>query len=148
MGSILNYRDALHKLGVKSVELKSGSDKAPLSPTSEVTQAGKATVMRGLKAVHDEFRAFVLQQRPGVNITKTGEGDVYLGLEAKKLRLCDGVFESEAYVDELLMCGVDVLRMEAKPQKSDRRGFFDVMATTLRMKTKAMIGEAAKLLRE
>ena len=96
VGSILNYRDALHKLGVKSVEFKSGSDKAPLSAISEVTEAGRATVMRGLKAVHDEFRDLVLERRPGINISKVGEGDVYLGLEAKRLRLCDGVFEVRA----------------------------------------------------
>ena len=48
-------------------------------------------------------------------------------------------------MDKLLsMSGVNVLRMEAKPQKSDRRGFLDVMAKNLGAKVKAIVAEVAK----
>ena len=79
-----------------------------------------------MQSVHSAFKDLVLERRPSVNITKVGEGGVYLGAEAKKLGLCDGVAEVEGYVDKLLSKGVDVIFMTEKPEDQKVNGFLDI----------------------
>ncbi|MBY0359959.1 MAG: S49 family peptidase [Candidatus Obscuribacterales bacterium] len=70
VSEMLNYHDALEKLGVKSVTMTAGKFKRTVTPTDEVTEEGKALETEKLKEIHKQFIAKVTAHRKGLDPDK------------------------------------------------------------------------------
>jgi serine protease SohB len=69
--------------------MTAGEWKRSVSMLGEITPAGREHFRGKLDATHEAFKAHVAQCRPGVDIAKVANGDVWLGSEALALGLVD-----------------------------------------------------------
>jgi protease-4 len=92
-----NYEELFHKIGLKSVVIKSGEFKDIGSPWREMTGREKEILQKLVKNMHDQFVRDVAQGRglPVERVAALADGRVFTGQEAVQLGLVDelGNFE-------------------------------------------------------
>jgi serine protease SohB len=64
----------------------------------EITPQGREHFRGKLDATHEAFKRFVQERRPGLDIAKVGDGDVWLASEALGLGLVDALATSDAHL--------------------------------------------------
>lgn len=99
--------------------MTAGDAKAPLTQFGEITKSGKQHVQRKLTQTHTAFRECVVQGRPDLadSINEISDGAVYLGQEAKDLKMVDVLMTSEEYIYERVHAGDRVLKLCRMPSK-------------------------------
>lgn len=109
----LNFNKALQKYGILPMVLTAGEAKAPLSTFGEITKGGLEIAQRNLEKIHGAFRDLVLLGRPElVDVMEVvADGDIFLGREAKELKLVDEIMTSEEYIMERVQAGDRVLKI-------------------------------------
>lgn len=114
----LNFNKALQKYGISPVVLTAGNAKAPLSTYGEITKDGMEIVQRSLEKIHAAFRKLVVHGRPELAdvIEEVADGDIFLGQEARDLKMVDDVMTSEEYIMERVQAGDRVLKLHRVPQ--------------------------------
>ena len=114
----LNFYELAKRYGVQPLVLKAGESKNPLSQWGPVTRQDLAQEQGRLEKVHDAFKEFVTEGRPGIaaHTQKVMDGSVYLGLEARSLGLIDAVMTTDEYIFDRIEAGDRVLRLHQSQQ--------------------------------
>jgi serine protease SohB len=113
IGQIINVQDLLTGWGIQPMVFRGGKDKAPVGLIGEITPEGKETTQKMIDQTHDAFKNHVVRARPILNdcMTRIGNGQVWLGVDALDLKLIDQIKTSDEYIVEKLEMGVRVLKM-------------------------------------
>jgi serine protease SohB len=98
VAQIPNLHRLLKRNDIDYEEITAGEYKRSVSVLGEITPQGREHFRGKLDATHEAFKRFVQERRPGLDITKVGDGDVWLASEALSLGLVDALATS----DELL----------------------------------------------
>ena len=98
VAQVPNLHRLLKKNDIDFEEMTAGEFKRSVSVFGEITPQGREHFRGKLDSTHEAFKRFVQQCRPGVDIGRVGDGDVWLGDEALALGLVDALSTS----DELL----------------------------------------------
>ncbi len=98
VAQVPNLHRLLKKNDIDFEEMTAGEFKRSVSVLGEITPEGREHFRGKLGSTHEAFKRFVQQCRPGVDIARVGDGDVWLGAEALGLGLVDALSTS----DELL----------------------------------------------
>lgn len=93
-----NFNRLLKRLDVDYLELTAGEYKTTLTPLGEVTEKGKTKFKQELEDVHDQFKTFISQYRPQLEVEAIATGEHWLGQQALELKLCDAVMTSDDYL--------------------------------------------------
>jgi serine protease SohB len=98
VAQIPNLHRLLKRNDIDYEEITAGEYKRSVSVLGEITPQGREHFRGKLDATHEAFKRFVQERRPGLDIAKVGDGDVWLASEALGLGLVDALATS----DELL----------------------------------------------
>ena len=109
VAQVPNLHRLLKKNDVDYEEFTAGEFKRSVSVLGEITPAGREHFRGKLDATHEAFKRFVAERRPGLDIAKVGDGDVWLASEALGLGLVDALATS----DELLFAARGEARLYA-----------------------------------
>jgi len=113
IGQSVNINDVLEKYGIKPLVFKSSEAKMPIGLIGDVTDEGKSILQDQIDSIHRVFKEYVLARRPGVDIETVASGAVWLGSEALKHGLIDGILTSEEYITQRTKAGDCVLEIKA-----------------------------------
>jgi len=100
---IPNVYERLKKEGVKFSTITAGKYKRTLTPTKKVEAADVQKQQEDIEQVLNLFKAFVKQNRPGVDIERVATGETWFGPDALEHNLVDHL----ATTDEVLLEHVD-----------------------------------------
>lgn len=139
IGQTLNIQKTLEKYGVRPYVFRGGKMKNPVGMVGDVTKEGLGSMQDMVNRIHDAFREHVANAREGAliealrplpnnNYFEMGEadcksgvmsvidqvanGDVFLGIQAKKLGLVDKLITSDEYISERIKDGARVLKLQ------------------------------------
>jgi serine protease SohB len=98
VAQVPNVHRLLKKNDIDFEELTAGQHKRSVSIFGEITEAGREHFRGKLDATHEVFKTFVKQNRPGVDLQKVGDGDVWLASEALELGLIDEILTGDDYL--------------------------------------------------
>jgi serine protease SohB len=93
-----NLHRFLKKNDIDYEELTAGEFKRSVSLFGEITPAGRAHFLGKIEDIHAAFKNFVAERRPGADLARIANGDVWLASEALSLGLVDALSTG----DELL----------------------------------------------
>ncbi|WP_290609329.1 protease SohB [Idiomarina sp.] len=100
VAQIPNFHRFLKKHDVDFEQLTAGEYKRTLTLFGENTDEGRRKFKQDLEAIHRQFKAFVQENRPELDIDKVATGEVWSGQEAKELGLVDEVTTSDSWLLE------------------------------------------------
>jgi serine protease SohB len=86
-----NLHRFLKKNDIDYEELTAGEFKRSISLLGEITPAGREHSLGKIEDIHTAFKSFVAARRPGVDLAKVANGDVWLAREALSLGLVDAL---------------------------------------------------------
>ena len=88
---LINYQGLLNKIGLKETVIKSGEYKDIGSPIREMTQKEKTMLQSIIDETYNQFLDTVSKSRhiPVDKLKSIAQGQVYTGIQAKKLGLVD-----------------------------------------------------------
>ena len=89
VAQVPNLHRLLKKNDIDFEEMTAGEFKRSVSILGEITPAGREHFRGKLVTTHDAFKSFVQQCRPGLDMAKVANGDVWLAREALDLGLVD-----------------------------------------------------------
>jgi serine protease SohB len=98
VAQVPNLNRLLKKNDIDFEEITAGEFKRSVSIFGEITPAGREHFRGKLDTTHEEFKAFVGQNRPRLEIAKVANGDTWLGREALTLGLVDELAASDDYL--------------------------------------------------
>ncbi len=127
VAQIPNFNRFLKEKGVDFEQVTAGEYKRTLSLFGENTPAGREKMQEQLEAIHEQFKQFIRQQRPQVNIEEIATGDHWLGEEAKRLYLVDTLKTSDAYILEAFHAGRTLFEIHYQQKKSLGQRLFKPM---------------------
>ena len=96
-----NFNRLLKRADIDYEEFAAGEHKRSVTIFGENTEAGRAHMREKVEAIHVAFRDWVVTRRPGLDINAVGNGDHWIGTEAKKLGLVDELMTSEEFLFRL-----------------------------------------------
>lgn len=91
VAQVPNVHRLLKKNDIDFEELTAGEFKRSVSMLGEITPAGREHFRGKIEDTHMIFKAFVAERRPGVDLAKVANGDVWLASEAIRLGLVDSL---------------------------------------------------------
>ena len=98
-----NVYERLKQEGIVFSTVTAGKFKRTLTPTKKIDPKDTAKTQEDIEQVLNLFADFVGQQRPQLDVSKVATGETWLGPDALKLKLVDGL----STVDEVLLRRVD-----------------------------------------
>jgi serine protease SohB len=107
VASAPNLHRLLKKNDIDYEELTAGEFKRTLSILGEITPAGREHALEKIEDIHAAFKTLVAERRPGADIARIANGDVWLAREALGLGLVDAL----ATGDDLLFQLKDEARL-------------------------------------
>ncbi len=93
-----NLHRLLKRNDIDYEEMTAGEYKRSVSVLGEITPQGREHFRGKLDATHAAFKRFVQERRPGLDIAKVGDGDVWLASEAVGLGLVDALATSDEFL--------------------------------------------------
>merc|ERR1711862_26025 len=137
MGSIgvimegLNFHDILRQYNIKPLVLKAGASKNPITSLGPVNKDDIENEQKHLSRIHDAFKELVVSGRPQlmdiVNVRDDiCDGSVYLGNEAKELKLVDEVMTTDEYILNRIFEGDRVLMLHRSNQSRMGKRFYSL----------------------
>lgn len=93
-----NIHDLLKKNLITYEELTAGKYKRTLTPFGKVTEEKKEKLQEQINLVHQQFQGFLKQYRSNLDFNKVATGEAWLGEEALKLGLVDGIQCGDDYI--------------------------------------------------
>ena len=97
-----NFHRWLEKNNIDVELLTAGEYKRTLTVFGKNTPKGRAKFKEDLEAIHDNFRQYLLANRPDLNIDKVATGEHWLAVDAINMNLVDKLQTSDAYIMEKL----------------------------------------------
>ena len=100
---LVNYEGLLEKIGVKEVVIKSGKFKDMGSPVREMTPQEKKMLQDIIDETYQQFFSVVENARkiPVSQLKEIAQGQVFTGIQAKKLHLVDAIGNFQFVVDTI-----------------------------------------------
>ena len=95
---IPNIHDLLKKNLITYEELTAGKYKRTLTPFGKVTEEKREKLQEQINLVHQQFQGFLKQYRADLDFNKVATGEAWLGEEALKLGLVDGIQCGDDYI--------------------------------------------------
>ncbi len=99
---IPNFHRFLQKQDVDFEEHHAGKYKRTVTMFGEATDEKRQKLQQDLKEIHNQFKNYVAQHRPKLDMEKVATGEVWLGIKAKELGLVDEISTSDDYILSLL----------------------------------------------
>ncbi len=98
VASVPNFHRRLKNWDIDYKEYTSGEFKRTVSVLGEITPPGEKKFVDQLEAIHQQFKDFVKNGRPQVDIQKIATGEYWFGEQAFKLGLVDRIQTSDSYL--------------------------------------------------
>jgi serine protease SohB len=98
VAQVPNLHRLLKRNDIDYEEITAGEYKRSVSVLGEITPQGREHFRGKLDATHQAFKRFVQERRPSLDITKVGDGDVWLASEALGLGLVDALATSDEFL--------------------------------------------------
>jgi serine protease SohB len=98
VAQVPNLHRLLKRNDIDYEEMTAGEYKRSVSVLGEITPQGREHFRGKLDATHEAFKRFVQERRPGLDIAKVGDGDVWLASEALGLGLVDALASSDEFL--------------------------------------------------
>ncbi len=98
LAQIPNFHRLLDSHGIDFEQFKGGEFKRTVTMFGENTDADRAKLRQDIDELHDIFKRFVTEQRPGLDIDRVATGEHWLGRRARELGLCDELVTSDEYL--------------------------------------------------
>ena len=95
-----NFHRLLDIHGIDFEQFKGGEFKRTVTMFGENTDADREKFRQDIEDVHDIFKSFVTEHRPGLDIEKVATGEHWLARRARDLGLCDTLVTSDDYLLE------------------------------------------------
>ena len=114
IAAVPNFHSLLDKQGVEVVQRTAGAYKRTVNLFTPNTPEGLQKFEDDLQIVHDAFITHVVTNRPALNPDEVCTGETWLGLNAERLNLIDGLTTSDAYL-RTRQLEADVLLLKPKP---------------------------------
>ena len=92
-----NFHKLLKKHDIEFEQITAGEYKRTLSLFGENTEKGRQKVRDEVEEAHELFKAFVLQNRASIDISKLATGEHWHGTDALRLNLIDKIMTSDEY---------------------------------------------------
>jgi serine protease SohB len=92
-----NFHKLLKKHDIEYEQITAGEYKRTLSLFGENTEKGRQKVRDEVEEAHELFKAFVIQNRSIIDITKLATGEYWHGTNALQLNLIDKIMTSDDY---------------------------------------------------
>ena len=102
LAQIPNFYRWLKKQDVDFEEHTAGQHKRTLTLFGQATDEKRQKLQEQLTDIHTAFKNYVIKHRPHLDLAKTATGDCWLGEQALKLGLIDGLSTSDDYILSLL----------------------------------------------
>tara|TARA_R100000900_G_scaffold13099_1_gene11238 strand:- start:29078 stop:30151 length:1074 start_codon:yes stop_codon:yes gene_type:complete len=102
VAQVPNFHRLLKKHDVDVEVLTAGRYKRTLTLFGENTEEGRAKFIEDLETTHQLFKAFVAENRPGLDIDKVATGEIWYGSDALREGLVDAVETSDAWIQARL----------------------------------------------
>jgi len=93
-----NFNRLLKKHDVDFEMHTAGQYKRTLTIFGENTQESRTKFQQDLELIHTQFKAFVAEFRPKLNIEQVATGETWLGMQALENKLIDEISTSDAYL--------------------------------------------------
>lgn len=114
-----NFYERLKRAGVEFHEIIAGEHKRVLSPTKEISPRDLQKAKEDLEELWKQFKDFVSEQRPSLNIELVSTGDVWFGKRALEVGLCDAIQASDSVLADFVDRGYDVYRVKYEEHAED-----------------------------
>ena len=98
---VANINRLLESKGVDVENFQSGAFKTTVTPFGKNTEAGRAKFQQQLEALHGQFKDFVAEHRPGLDMERVSTGEFWTARDALELGLVDEIRTSDDYLMEL-----------------------------------------------
>ena len=93
-----NFNKLLKKHDIEFEMHTAGQYKRTITMFGENDDQGREKFREELGAIHEQFKAFVAEHRPGLDIDKVTTGEHWLASQAKQLGLVDALCTSDDYL--------------------------------------------------
>jgi serine protease SohB len=98
LAQIPNFHRLLDRHGIDFELVKAGEFKRTLTLFGENTDKERVKMQESLEDLHTQFKEFVTEYRPGVDITRVATGEYWHGVPALQLGLIDELMTSDDYL--------------------------------------------------
>ena len=98
VAQIPNFHRLLKELNIDVELLTAGKYKRTLTLFGENTEEGREKFMRDIERIHVQFKDYVAEHRPGLDIDRVSTGEVWSGQDALDLSLADELGTSDDYL--------------------------------------------------
>ena len=102
LAQIPNFHRFLQKQDVDFEEHYAGDHKRTLTVFGKTTDEKREKLRQQLEEIHLQFKNYVTQYRPHLDLKKTATGEHWLGIKAKELGLVDEISTSDNYILSLM----------------------------------------------
>jgi signal peptide peptidase SppA len=103
-----NAYERLTKEGLQFITVTAGQYKRTLTPFKKPNKEDEAKLKEDIGMVWSEFKSFVQDQRPALDVEKYGTGETWYGNEALKRNLCDEIANSDDVILNKLDKGAEI----------------------------------------
>lgn len=117
-----NFHERLKREGIEFHEITAGEHKRVLSPTKEASPQDLKKAKEDMEVLWGQFKDFVLEQRPSLNMELVATGDVWFGKRAQEVGLCDEIQAYDNVLTDYMDQGYDVYRVKYEEHTED---YFD-----------------------
>jgi len=93
-----NFHRLLNQHGIEFEQIKAGEFKRTITLFGENTDKERAKMQESLEDVHVQFKEFIANYRPGVDVTRVATGEHWHATKALELELVDELLTSDDYL--------------------------------------------------
>ena len=100
VAQIPNFHRLLKELNIDFELLTAGKYKRTLTVFGENTDEARDKFLEDIERIHNQFKSYVSQRRPGLDIDKVATGEIWSGQDTLDLNLADELSTSDQYLIE------------------------------------------------
>ena len=100
VAQIPNFHRLLKELNIDFELLTAGKYKRTLTVFGENTDEARDKFLEDIERIHNQFKSYVSQRRPGLDIDKVATGEIWSGQDTLDLNLADKLSTSDQYLIE------------------------------------------------
>lgn len=131
----LNYYEILKKYGIKSLVLKAGDSKNPITEFGEVTDEDIETTQIDLNETHESFIELCRSNRPMLD-PKVCNGRILSGNTALESGMIDRILTSDEYISEKITEGDLVMKLHLVSGDGERFAIWNALQILPHLKNK------------
>nr|MCH9672981.1 protease SohB [Gammaproteobacteria bacterium] len=98
LAQLPNFHRLLNKHGVDFEQVMAGEYKRTVTVFGENTEEGRSKLQSDLDDIHQQFKGFISQYRPDLDIDRVATGEHWHGQIAQELGLVDAIVTSDDYL--------------------------------------------------